>query len=64
MHGSVGYPMHGSLERTMNGGSYALWIGWLSPPDMGGLKAPKGQSKATQMGECAMLCMSVSKELV
>lgn len=35
MNGSVGYPMHGSLERTMNGGSYALQIGWLSPPDMG-----------------------------
>ena len=35
IHGSLRYPMHGSLERTMNGGLNALWIGWLSPPDMG-----------------------------
>lgn len=34
MNGSVGYPMYGSLEGTMNGGLNALWIGWLSPPDM------------------------------
>ena len=27
MNGSVGYPMHGSLERTMNGGLNALWKG-------------------------------------
>ena len=35
MNGSVGYPMHGSLKRTMNVGSDALWIEWLSLPDMG-----------------------------
>lgn len=35
MNGSVGYSMNGSLERAMNGGSDALWIEWLSPPDMG-----------------------------
>ena len=33
-------------------------------PRYGVLKAPKGQSKATKMGECAMLCMSEAKELV
>lgn len=43
MNGSLGYPMHGSLERTMNGGSDALWIGWGSVSQIWGTKSSCGR---------------------
>ena len=40
MNGSVGYPMHGSLERTMNGYSAGAMNERAQPPMLRVLKAP------------------------